>query len=100
MFDNVGSKCMKLAKFVCWLGIVLSVLTAVIMIIVGASSGSSPEGMTMLVYGIFLLIAGPLCSWPSSLGLYAIGEAAENSAIAANLAVKADMEREKKEAGD
>lgn len=48
----------------------------------------------MLLSGLLYLILGPLLSWLGSLGLYAIGEAAENSAIAANLAVKADMERQ------
>lgn len=52
-------------------------------------------GSRLMLNGFMVLIFGSVGSWLSSLGLYAVGEAAENSAIAANLAVKADMERER-----
>ena len=94
MFTNVGSKCMKLAKVVYWLGIVLCVVLGIVMILTSGSAGSDQEKTTMLLSGLLYLILGPLLSRLGSLGLYAIGEAAENSAIAANLAVKADMERQ------
>lgn len=48
-----------------------------------------------MLNGFMVLIFGSVGSWLSSLGLYAVGKTAENIAIAANLAVKADMERER-----
>ena len=93
MFTNVGSKCMNLAKFVCWVGIIGSVIYGIILIVLGADAPRSEQG-TMIFTGFIVMIVGSLVSWLSSLGLYAVGEAAENSAIAANLAVKADMERQ------
>lgn len=86
MFSNIGSKCKTAAKVLCWLGIVAAITIGVIYIL------SNNIG-----FGIGYMIGGALISWLSSLGLYGIGEAAENSAIAANLAIKADIEREKKE---
>ena len=84
MFDNIGSKCKTVAKVLCWLGIIASLAVGVICIISGNVG-----------FGLGYIIGGCLVSWLGSLGLYGIGEAAENSAIAANLAIKADMEREK-----
>ena len=84
MFDNIGNKCKVVAKVLCWVGIIASVITGIIYI----ASGN-------IGFGIGYIIGGSLVSWLGSLGLYGIGEAAENSAIAANLAIKADLEREK-----
>ena len=82
MFSNIGSKCKTAAKILCWLGINAALIAGVVCIIAGN-----------IGFGIGYIIGGSLVSWLGSLGLYGIGEAAENSAIAANLAVKADMER-------
>ncbi len=94
MFNNVGSKCKTLAKVVCWLGIVLCVIIGIIMIVASGETHSDQEKTTMLLSGLLYLILGPILSWLGSLSLYAIGETAENSAITANLAIKADMERQ------
>ena len=93
MFTNIGSKCKTAAKVLCYTGIALSVVTGLVLIILSAlvRTGSAQ----LAVNGIIVLIFGCVGSWLGSLGLYAVGEAAENSAIAANLAVKADMERER-----
>ena len=101
MFNNIGPKCKTLAKALCYAGIVLSVVSGVVMVFAGALSFSGSAGTLMAVYGFLTMILGSLVSWLGSLGLYAVGEAAENSAIAANLAVKADMlrEKEKQETG-
>ena len=86
MFENVGAKVQTLAKVICWLGIVGSVIGGIVMIAQGGSG---------ILIGIGTAIGGAFFSWLGSLGLYAIGEAAENSSIAANLAAKADSLREK-----
>lgn len=83
MFNNVGNKCKTVAKILCWLGIVGSIIIGLIYIFANNFG-----------FGIGYMIGGCVVSWIGSLGLYGIGEAVENSAIAANLAVKADMERE------
>jgi len=84
MFNNVGAKVQKLAKVFCGIGIVSSIIGGVATMVQG-------NGMTL--YGLVIAVVGSFLSWLSSLSLYAIGEAAENSAIVANLTVKADMEK-------
>ncbi|MBR1585687.1 MAG: hypothetical protein IJ662_09125 [Clostridia bacterium] len=92
MFDNIGGKCKTLAKVLCWLGIIASIIGGIAMIVSGANMYR--DGEIYIVSGILIAIIGPLLSWLGSLVLYAIGEAAENSVIAANLAAKAYVERE------
>ena len=94
MFDNIGGKCKAIAKGLCWTGIILSCLCGLIMIIAGFFSVGGSGSLYLVLYGFLVMIVGSVSSWLSSIGLYAIGEAAENSAIAANLAIKADLERE------
>lgn len=83
MFNNTGNKCKTVAKILCWIGIVSSIIVGLIYIFANN-----------IGFGIGYMVGGSFISWIGSLGLYGIGEAVENSAIAANLAVKADMERE------
>ena len=91
MFENVGSKVKTLAKVVCWIGIIASVIGGIAM---------ATQGGMLILIGILTAALGAFFSWLGSLSLYAIGETAENSAIAANLAAKADMEREKEKKGE
>ena len=74
MFDNIGGKIKTLAKVLCWIGIVGSVIAAI-------GFFTSGNGIT----GWSMLIAGPLASWISSFTLYALGEIADNSATQAGL---------------
>ncbi len=85
MFENVGSKVKTLARVVCWIGIIGSIIGGIAIM---------AQGENLFLVGILSAVLGSFFSWIGSLSLYAIGEAAENSAIAANLAIKADMERE------
>lgn len=93
MFSNIGGKCKTLAKALCYIGIVCSIIGGFILIVIG--SIASTGGGLIVLYGFLVMLLGSLFSWLGSLGLYGIGEAAENSAIAANLAIKADLERER-----
>ena len=86
MFSNIGGKLKMVAKIVCWVGIIGSIIGGIVMIASGNSS--------MIVSGIAVIIGGAVASWVGSLGMYALGEITENSDIRTNLAVKADMERE------
>ena len=85
MFENVGSKVETLARVVCWIGIIGSIIGGIAIM---------AQGKNLFLVGILSAVLGSFFSWIGSLSLYAIGEAAENSAIAANLAIKADMEWE------
>lgn len=77
MFDNIGGKIKTLAKVLCWIGIVGSVIAAI-------GFFTSGNGIT----GWSMLIAGSLGSWISSFTLYALGEITENSATQTQLLTK------------
>ena len=77
VFDNIGRKIKTLAKVFCWLGIIESIIIAIIMI--------SNYHAEIRKAGWIVLFAGPLFSWISSFALYALGEIAENSATQAGL---------------
>ena len=66
MFENIGEKLKGLASFMCWVGIILSVISGVSIIIDGT-----------LFWGLFVAVLGSLGSWISSWVTYAIGEIAE-----------------------
>lgn len=80
MFDNIGRKIKTLAKVLCWLGIIGSVIAAAVMI-------NSRYTETQIT-GWIMFFAGPLVSWISSFTLYALGEITENSATQAILLKK------------
>ena len=73
MFENVGGKIKGLAVIVCWLGIIGSVITA--LVLWAANSYRTPT----IGLGIGVLVIGSLVSWISSFAAYALGEITENS---------------------
>lgn len=77
MFDNIGEKIKTLAKVVCWVGIIASVVMGFVAV---ASTNDETAGFFSLV-----LIAGlgSLGSWVGSFVLYGFGELVSNSAIVA-----------------
>ena len=91
MFNNVGRKVMGLAKFICWAGIIISVIMAIAVWAGGAgtlrtlnSSGygysyRSVGGGAVFLYGLLILVLGCLFSWLGSLTTYAIGKAADDA---------------------
>jgi len=78
MFNNIGEKIKKLAKFVCWFGIAVCVISGIAMIIRGSQTdhyyGSPQNGTLMIIEGIILSIVGPIASWLGSLILFGFGE--------------------------
>lgn len=68
MFENIGGKIKNLAKILCWVGIIISVIFALAMF--GSYGGAA---------GIIYLFLGPLMAWISSFCLYGFGELVENS---------------------
>ncbi len=76
MFDNVGSKVKTLAKVLCWIGIIASVISGLSVWFGGYSNYSSYGGGTFWI-GLITVAVGCFASWLGSLATYAIGEAAE-----------------------
>lgn len=67
MWENIGSKLQKLAKVVCWIGIIFSVIGGIVMIT-----------QKQAVLGIVYIILGPLLSWIGSWTMYGLGLVVEN----------------------
>jgi len=67
MWENIGSKLQKLAKVICWIGIILSVIGGIVMIT-----------QKQAVLGIVYIILGPLFSWIGSWTMYGLGLVVES----------------------
>ncbi len=86
MFDNIGNKIKILAKVLCWIGIVLCVIVAMVMFVLSSQTDSLQMDSVkskFLWCGFAFLILGPLFSWIGSFVLYGFGELINNSAIIA-----------------
>lgn len=94
MFKNIGGKIKGLAKVICYVGIAISVIAGIFMIGFGSSSYN---GDTMIVMGCVVMIVGSLVSWIDSFFAYGFGELIENTTVIAELAAKADAEKNKAE---
>ena len=70
MFSNVGQKIMGLATLVCWIGIIVSILTGIIMM---AASES------LVLVGLLTAVVGSLGSWIGSWFTYGFGELLETT---------------------
>ena len=77
MFTNIGNKIKKLAKIVCWVGIILSILASISMFIAAASGQVDP--ITAVTTGIVAVVVGVLVSWIGCFLLYGFGELVDNS---------------------
>lgn len=94
MFSNIGGKIKGLAKVICIVGMAISVVAGIVMI---GFVSSSYNGDTMTVMGCVVMIVGPLVSWIGSFFAYGFGELIENTTVIAELAAKADAEKNKAE---
>ena len=65
MFNNIGEKIKGLAKFVCWVGIIVSVIAGLVIM---SMSGD------LLLLGIVIGLIGSLLSWRGSFALYGLGQ--------------------------
>ncbi len=91
MFKNIGGKIKGLAKVICFVGFAISVV---------AGSGmmcSYHSSDPMAGMGLAVMIVGPLVSWIGSFFCYGFGELIENTTVIAELAAKADAEKNKAE---
>lgn len=67
MWENIGRRLQGLAKVICWLGIIGSVITAIVL-----WSQNSRYQPTVLL-GIIYLVIGCLVSWIGSWSMYGLG---------------------------
>lgn len=70
MFDNIGGKIKGLAKLVCWLGIIMSVISGIVL------SAASESGI-----GVLIAIGGSVLAWIGSFFTYGFGQLVQNSDI-------------------
>lgn len=76
MFDNIGGKIKALAKAVCWIGIIASIIAGIVTM-------SLDEDMAGI--GLVIILVGCLFSWVGSFFAYGFGELIEKtSEIAEN----------------
>lgn len=71
MFKNIGRKIKMLAKVICWIGIIFSLIAGIILIAIGAQHWN---GEVTVITGVIVLILGPISSWLGSFTLYGFGE--------------------------
>ncbi len=82
MFNNIGGKIKALAKVLCWIGIVLSVITGIAVMASGNSNitiNGSYAIVSPIVSGIIVIVIGCLISWISSFFAYGFGQLIENT---------------------
>lgn len=74
MFENIGSKIKTLAKVLCWIGIIASVITAIVL-----------WADELVGIGFIVLVGGSLLSWIGSFFAYGFGELVSNVNMMNNL---------------
>ena len=75
MFTNIGGKIKLLAKILCWIGIISSIITALVMFILDGAFNM--DGVYVGI-GFAVLVVGCLGAWVSSWLAYSWGETVEN----------------------
>ncbi len=73
MFDNIGGKIKALAKVVCWLGIIASVISAIML------WAQNNRYQSTILMGLITLVLGCLISWIGSFFTYGFGELIEKT---------------------
>ena len=94
MFDNIGGKIKGLAKFLCWLGIIISLIMAILIWTGGAKvssafnssyygyssrSAANAASGTAVITGLVVLVVGSLASWLGSFFMYGFGQLIEDT---------------------
>lgn len=79
MYDNIGSKIKTVAKVVGIAGIVISILTGLLFLLVAFSE----EKFSYFAIGILVALLGSLISWASTITLYGFGQLIENTDVIA-----------------
>ena len=66
---------MKLASFICWIGIIISVIGFIVMLIIGIND----EDGLLIGLSFTVLVVGGLGSWVGSFFMYGFGRLIDNS---------------------
>jgi len=79
MFQNIGRKIKTLAKVICWVGIIGSVVGGVIMVLsgVGVLRFNAEAGVAAIMGGVLTVVLGSLFSWIGSFMMLGFGEIVE-----------------------
>ncbi len=79
MFQNIGKKIKTLAKVLCWIGIIGSIIGGVIMVISGAAilDYDTASGAAAIMSGVLTAVLGALFSWIGSFMMLGFGEIVE-----------------------
>ncbi len=85
MYSNIGGKIKVLAKIVCLLGIIVSLVYGIYFF----ATFYWMRGM-----GIVIILVGPLLSWVSSFFAYGFGELIEKTTAIAEQTTKADVKKD------
>lgn len=90
MFKNIGKKLMLVAKILCWVGIISSLILGLVLIFSGNNNNlvytDSYSGMIVsrpvnsVATGIAVIIVGCLASWIGSFAIYGFGQLIEDNA--------------------
>ena len=82
MFHNIGGKIKGLARTLCWIGIILSILAGGALIAVGMGFAGEltiqPEGAGVIA-GVLVAVIGSLLSWINCFFIYGFGELIEKA---------------------
>ncbi len=79
MFQNIGKKIKTLAKVLCWIGIIVSIISGVVMVLSGAAAMDydAASGVAAIVGGAMTAVLGTLFSWIGSFMMLGFGEIVE-----------------------
>ncbi len=79
MFQNIGKKIKTLAKVLCWIGIIGSIIGGVVMAASGAAlmDYDAASGVAAIVGGVLTAVLGTLFSWIGSFMMLGFGEIVE-----------------------
>lgn len=79
MYNNIGKKIKTLSKILCWVGIIVSIIIAIVLFII--ASDMIYGGETLIGIGLAFLFLGTLSSWINSFLIYGFGELVDNSSV-------------------
>lgn len=74
MFDNISSKIKILATAICWIGIIGSIITSIVMFF-----NANETADLYIPLGCMFLFLGPIVSFANSILIYGFGELIEQS---------------------
>ena len=88
MFNNIGGKIKVLAKVICWIGIIFSVISGIVIMTGGRNTHLTVNGSyfsaSSALIGILTIVVGCLVAWIGSFFAYGFGQLIENSDIIRN----------------